>query len=740
SQRARAETRTRAEALKAALARKVGEDPALRATIDRALRHFSGVKGDRSSFVPLHRLLEGQHYRLAYWRVAADEINYRRFFDINELAGVRVEKPDVFKTVHGLVLRLVAEGKIDGLRIDHIDGLYDPEEYCRRLADRLDEVSTVPGARYLVVEKILARHETRRREWPIAGTTGYDALNLLNGLFVEGRAERAVNRVYRRFIGRALDLDEVIYDAKRLVMDTLLAGELEVLTAGLDRISEASWHTRDFTFAGLKAALREVVACFPVYRTYVTERGTAADDRRDIDWAVAQARRKSTSGETTIFDFVHDALTADIAYRAPHVFPREAVINFAMKFQQLTGPVTAKAVEDTAFYRYTRLLSLNEVGGDPGRFAVTRAAFHHLNRDRQRHWPHTMIATATHDTKRGEDARARLDVLTEFPAEWGQRLRRWSVLNRSAKSAVDGVPAPSADDEFLLYQTLLGAWPMAFLGEKEPDATPLATFRDRIAGYMVKAVREAKLNSRWATPNLAYEAALEAFIERLLDPARSAGFFADLQNFATRIALPGMINGLAQLVLKLTVPGVPDIYQGGEFWDLNLVDPDNRRAVDFAARAAALAALPAPGDSAAVAALLDAWPDGRIKLHLAAALLRARRERPLLFAAGGYLPLQTRGEFGRRLCAFARRHDESAMVVIVPRLVVGLGAGQGRMPVGSAWTDSMIVAPASLAARGWSNLLSGERVLLAGDGEDRGWRAHEMFRTLPVAVLIAEPG
>jgi (1->4)-alpha-D-glucan 1-alpha-D-glucosylmutase len=457
---------------------------------------------------------------------------------------------------------------------------------------------------------------------------------------------------------------------------------------------------------------------------------------------VAQARRRSTTHDSTIFDLVHNALTTDIVRTRPRVFNRRDVQNFAMKFQQFTGPVMAKSVEDTAFYRYTRLLSLNEVGGDPGRFGTTVAAFHHLNQERVRHWPNTMVATATHDTKRGEDARARIDVLTEFPAEWSLRLRRWSMLNRHAKSDVDGAAAPSADDEFLLYQTLIGAWPMELTGSDEPTVAALAEFRARIGAYMTKAVREGKLFSHWAAPNVAYEAALAAFINRVLDAEKSHAFLADFQNFVTRLALPGMVNALAQLVLKLTIPGVPDCYQGSELWDLNLVDPDNRRPVDFVARAAALAALPQGHEAAPLAALLDRWRNGDIKLYLQSMLLRERRRAPAAFGEGAYTPLATRGEFADHLCAFARETEDAATIVVVPRLVVALGAGTGRMPIGPVWTDTAILSPASLAGKRWVNLFTGEAVRAAETAETAegdAWRAEDLLRALPVAVLVAAP-
>jgi malto-oligosyltrehalose synthase len=737
--RARSAMRARAAALKSELARLAASDLEVRAVVDQAIQSLRGVKGDPSSFVPLHQLLERQHYRLAYWRAAADEINYRRFLDINELAGVRMERSEVFETAHRLVLHLFAEGKIDGIRIDHIDGLFDPLQYCKRLQARVTDELGGNARPYVVVEKILAQHESLRRDWSVAGTTGYDALNLINGVFVDGRAERAIDRVYRRFIGRHLDFDTVLYECKKHVMDTALAAVLEMLAVELDRISEANWNTRDFTLASLKAAIREVAACFPVYRTYVAERGANVEDRRDIDWAVALARERNQSREPTVFDFIHGALTTDITRKHHRTFKRRAVMGFAMKFQQFTGPIAAKALEDTAFYRYTRLLSLNEVGGDPSRFGTTITAFHHLNEERAKLWPHTMVTTATHDTKRGEDVRARINVLTELPAEWGRRLRRWSALNRRAKSEVDGAPVPSADDEYLLYQTLVGAWPIELLGPDEPAVLPLERFRERINAYMIKAVREAKQSSNWATPNTQYEAALSGFVHRLLDWDHFCTFLADLQAFATRIALPGMINSLAQAVLKLTIPGIPEIYQGCEFWDLNLVDPDNRRPIDFKRRSAALDVMPRlpAATRAAVAAMLENWHDGNIKLYATTELLAERHRRPLLFNDGVYTPLNVTGERTDNLLAFTRTKDEAAIAVAVPRLVVSLGVGEGRMPIGDAWTDSAVVCPPTLAARRWTNVFTGEVVALHGQGQDHVWKARDLFVDLPIAALIA---
>jgi len=746
SSRARVALRERGQVLKAELARLAAADSAQVEAIEGAIHILGGTKGSPSSFIPLHRLLERQHYRLAYWRVAADEINYRRFFDINELASIRMERPEVFEATHRLILRLLSEGKIQGLRIDHVDGLFDPLAYCRRLRDRAREATGGAMTPYMLVEKILAQHESIRSDWPIDGTTGYETLNLINGLFVDGRAKRAFDRIHSRFIGRILDFEDVVYECKKHVMDTLLAGELEVLAVELDHISEGNWRTRDFTLARLKAALREVIACFPVYRTYVSERGAESDDRRDIDWAVAVARRREQSREATIFDLVHDVLTTDAASPGRRPFNRRAITTLAMKFQQLTGPVTAKALEDTTFYRYTRLLSLNEVGNDPRQFGTTVSAFHHLTLQRARSWPHAMVTTATHDTKRGEDLRARLNALTEFPAEWGRRLRRWNRLNRRFKAEVEMTPCPTAGDEYLLYQTLVGAWPFALLGPADPETVALAAFEARIAAYMVKAVREAKLVSSWASPNAAYEAALSTFIRQILTPERSQAFLADLREFSRRLALPGAVNALAQTVLKFTIPGVPDLYQGRETWDLALVDPDNRRPVDFAARAATLAemrdlfaARKTSAGAARIAALLDTWTDGRIKFFISAALLGLRRARPDLFSRGEYAPLAAAGAAADHLVAFARTTEAEALIVAVPRLVAGLGAGEGNMPIGDAWADTAITCPPALANRDWQNTLTGETIAVRNAGNIPAWQARELFAILPVATLHAGP-
>jgi (1->4)-alpha-D-glucan 1-alpha-D-glucosylmutase len=546
-------------------------------------------------------------------------------------------------------------------------------------------------------------------------------------------------------LGHSVAFDEVLHASKRHVMRTMLASELQVLANTLDRIAETNWRTRDFTLAGLRAALEDVAAYFPVYRTYVDEKGVTADDRRDIDWAVGLARRHAGDTETTVFDLIHAVLTTDLVRRRRAGYSRRAVIDFAKRFQQFTGPVTAKSLEDTSFYRFTRLLSLNEVGGDPRRVGTTIAAFHHVNQERARLWPAALIATATHDTKRGADARARLNVLSEMARDWGPRARHWATLNRRAKTGGEGQRMPGRNDEYFLYQTLIGAWPNELMDVGRLDRAALDAFRGRVEACALKAVREAKVHTSWAPPNPAYEEALANFIRHILDPDRSSLFLADFTVFAARIAWFGMLNGLAQTLLKLTLPGVPDLYQGTEAWDYSLVDPDNRRPVDFDRRMAALAELrrafpdERPADPAALRQLLDGWPDGRIKLLMLVRLLHLRRAHGELFRDGGYVALATEGRHAEHVCAFARVSGAEMLIAAVPRLVTGL-VGDTLAPLGGCWGDTAIVLPPALAAASWTNVLSGETVSAEPRAEDGLLRASTAFAHLPAAAFLGAPG
>ncbi len=734
--------RERGTAIKAQLAALLRAQPELLPVLNQAAAEFNGIPGEARSFNPLHRLLERQHYRLAYWRVSADEINYRRFFDIDDLAGIRTELPELFARTHRLVFRWLAEGKVAGLRIDHIDGLFDPAQYAERLQHRARQILGGEDGRqaiYVVVEKILAAHE-RLRDWPVAGTTGYDFLNLVNGLFVDGRGEAALDRLYRRFSGREHGFDQILYDAKIQVTRNHLASELEILARDLDRITETSWMSRDYTTNGLREALREIAAAFPVYRTYATPGAVQPEDQRDIDWAVAQARARSTAPDRGIFDFIHGVLCGKAATGAGHAYTRRELARFAMRFQQYTGPAMAKGLEDTAFYRYNRLLSLNEVGGDPRRFGVTPSAFHHLMAERAARWPQTMLATATHDTKRGEDVRARLNLLSELPDIWRARVRRWAKLNQRRKIALDGLPAPNANDEYHLYQTLLGSWPLELAGPDPLEETQLAAYRERIERYAVKALREAKEATSWAVPNEAYERATLDFIGRLLDCSRRNLFLDDFRPFAARIAALGMINSLAQKAVALAAPGVPDIYQGTELWDFSLVDPDNRRPVDYALRQRLLEGLPSIEGSdgaSGMRALYDDWRSGAVKLHLVKRMLELRRRHELLFKEGAYQPLESDGARAEALFAFARRRGEEgpAFILAVPRLAASLWSEEPPPTGQPIWGDTVLLLPPDFAHEG-INWLTGEAIRPAVRGSSPVFTAAELFGTLPVAAIL----
>ncbi|GAC1539457.1 MAG: malto-oligosyltrehalose synthase [Vulcanimicrobiaceae bacterium] len=721
-------SRERAHALKDELAT-VARDPETARAIEAALDTYR-VGNNADAIDRLDALLQRQHYRLAYWRVSADEINYRRFFDINDLAGLRVEDADVLAETHRFVFSLIESGRIQGLRIDHVDGLSNPGGYCTFLQDRAEALG---HPQYLVVEKILARFETLRRDWRIAGTTGYDFMNLVNGLFVDGKSELAFDRIYRQFAGIATNFEQFAYRAKKDIMRATLASELEVLATMLDRIAEMDRRSNDYTSNVLRDALTEVVASFPVYRTYVTHEDIEEDDDRFIAWAVGSAQKRSELGDERVFEFIASVLRIATAAQSEN-YERRAVLNFAMKFQQYTSPVMAKAVEDTAFYRYVRLASLNEVGGDPRRFGTSVAEFHRRNAERAEFHPHAMLATATHDHKRGEDTRTRIDALSEIPGLWDRQIRRWHRLNIRRKGNADGAPAPTENDEYNLYQTLLGTWPMAWLERETIDETESDAYIERIGAYVRKAMREAKFRTSWTNPNAAYENATLAFVRSLLTPRRGNIFFREMNAFAREIAPGAALSSLAQVTLKLTSPGVPDIYQGCEYWDFSLVDPDNRRPVDYGLRAAALEAMRgrvAAGDAAALGAeLLSSWRDGRVKAYVTWRLLQLRCERPQTFLDGTYVPLETTGVRADHLVAYAR--DE--IVVVTPRLARKLIAREHPVPR-VFFDDERIRLPAADARR-YVDRFTGAAVISQRDDAGSYVAAAALLTSFPVAVLV----
>jgi (1->4)-alpha-D-glucan 1-alpha-D-glucosylmutase len=724
-----------AAALKQRLARLCAGDDAVARSIEASVRAHNGIRGERASFDALDALIQKQAYRLAFWRAAADDINYRRFFDVNDLAALRAEREDVFELTHRIPLELVARGQADALRIDHPDGLLDPAAYFERLQRAAAGAMQrgAPDARgraiYLVIEKILADHERMAEAWPVHGTTGYRFMNVVNGIFVDTSARTRFDRLYAAFIGEHAEFDVILRRAKTYILVHSLASELNRVTTQLDAIAKSDRRTRDYTRNGLRRALVDVIACFPVYRTYVSARGWSEDDRRHVDWAVAVAKRQSDAADRSVFDFIGAVLRGDVA--PADAGTADAVLRFVQRFQQLTAPTTAKGMEDTSFYAYNRLASLNEVGGDPRTFGFTVQAFHGASQDRASVWPHTMLATSTHDNKRSEDARMRIDVLSEMPAAWRLALRRWRQINRRHRASLDGAPAPSANDEYLLYQTLLGAWPLEPL-----DETSLRAVRERMQAYMQKAVREAKVHTSWINPNADYEAALVRFVDGMLGTLEGNRFLDDFIPAQRRIARHGALNSLAQTLVKLTSPGVPDTYQGTELWDFSLVDPDNRRAVDYARRTEHLRAIQARAaqDPGALAcALLDAWQDGRVKLWLTWRLLALRRERADWFARAGYLPLQARGEHARRVCAYARTGEGARLAVVVPRLWLDLVPDGDAWPLGPLWGDARILLPEGVAA--WRNVLTDEEGSVRTGERARSVALGEILRTFPLALL-----
>jgi (1->4)-alpha-D-glucan 1-alpha-D-glucosylmutase len=740
--------------------------PEFRGALDATIDEFNGTPGEPASFDPMDQLIDAQAYRPAYWRVAGEEINYRRFFDINDLAAIRVELPEVFRAAHEVAFRLLAEGKATGLRIDHPDGLRDPVRYFhhlqeefaarqaaavqadgdfangqpQRLADWFTAASVErehalpPWPLYVVAEKILARDEPLPPDWAVAGTVGYDYLNDLNGLFVARRNRRAFDRIYGQFTGRELNYSPLIIATKRVVMQVSMASEINSLAHQLERLANKNRRYRDFTLNSLVRAIREVIACLPVYRTYLTSPGSVLPrDAAYVEEAVEEAKRHNVRVAEQIFDFLRDTLL----WRNYELFrpdDRPGVVAFVRRFQQVTGPVTAKGVEDTAFYVYNRLVSVNEVGGEPESFGLSVQGFHHRNAARLQRWPHAMLASSTHDTKRSEDVRARIDVLSEMPEEWRGALLRWNRTNTARKSIVDGELAPGRNDEYLFYQVLLGAWPF------DPSPEEFAVFRERVINYMLKAIKEAEVHTSWVNPNREYEEATRNFVSQVLTDDPNDSFLQDFAALQRRVAFFGQLNGLSQVLLKLTSPGVPDIYQGQELWDFSLVDPDNRRPVDYDRRRELLADVRgriAAGDLTGLCRdLLANSTDGRIKLYVTHQVLAYRREHPAVFDAGGYRPLRAIGRRRRHVCAYVRHREDEMVIAVAPRLAVRLTGGAETWPLGrSAWRNTWLVLPREPVGRRFKNVLTGAEVVVQeGDGI-AGLPLAEVCHDFPVALL-----
>jgi (1->4)-alpha-D-glucan 1-alpha-D-glucosylmutase len=692
--------------------------PEVHEFVEENIRVFNGEAGKPESFDLLDSLLGEQFFRLSYWKVGNEELNYRRFFTINDLISLRIEDPKVFAFTHELILKLVAEEKITGLRIDHIDGLYDPAQYLSRLREQAPYV-------YLVVEKILEHGEELPVSWPCQGTSGYDFLGMINGLFCDPAAEQDFTALYRSFTGDATACETLIDRNKRMIVAKHLAGDIDNLAHLLKSISERYRYASDFTLYGLKVALVEILVLFPIYRTYIDRNGASRADQEFIRQVIAQARLNIPNFRNEL-DFIERFLRLEFDEHMA-AEDKDQWLHFIMRLQQFTGPLMAKGVEDTVFYVYNRLLSLNEVGAGPLQFGIDLDEFHAFNQHRVACWPHAMNASATHDTKRGEDVRARLNVLSELPAEWEQHVRQWHEINLERKVRIGERLAPENDDEYLLYQTLLGAYPF--------DLADYPPFIERIKAYLIKATREAKVHTNWLEPDSRYEDALLAFADRVLQPGKENPFLQAFLPFQRKIQHHGILNSLAQTLLKLTTPGLPDFYQGTELWDLSLVDPDNRRPVDFERRGVLLKELQARASGnlpQLLKELLASPEDGRIKLFLIHRALQARRAERDLFQHGAYQKLTVIGSLKSHVVAFARELGERRALVVVPRFPSSL-VKDGEYPLGEAvWHETRVLPPTGSRLR-WHDAISGQTV----QGEEALW-LREVLQQFPMALLVNE--
>lgn len=725
----------RAAELKAQLAAVASAGESGRQALQASLARFEGREGDAGSWQALHQLIQQQHWRIAHFRVAADDINYRRFFNVNDLAGLRMELPEVFNQAHRRVLELVKDGTLDGLRIDHVDGLRDPKAYLRRLQRRVAAANHRAGdAFYLVVEKILSSHETLREDWPIDGTTGYDYLNQLLSILIDPSAEGAFTRTYHDFTAERRAFSDIVRLCKLHIMENEMASELNMRARDLARLARENPRTADFTQNLLRRATKELIACFPVYRTYMDGQGTLdSADQRDLSWALSTARRHETEIDPTVFEFLEQVLSGQLLARPRSGFSRQALLRCVMRLQQYSGPVIAKALEDTAFYRYNRFVALNEVGGDPDHFGGAVGAFHRANQHRAQHWPHSMLTTGTHDTKRGADARARLAALSEFASEWAQQLPIWSRILRGPAEGNEGETPerPDRNSEYLLYQQLLCSWPCECMQLENADHEPLRAYAERVRTAMIKSIREARQSTNWAFPNDEYEQSVATLVDTALLSPRATVFVQAFLPLARRIAALGVQNSLIQTVVTLTAPGVPDLYNGSELWDLSMVDPDNRRLVDYQLRTRLLAEVSeqlAADRAARIQSWLREWHDGRIKLAAIITLLAHRNTHPELYHSGDYQPLQTTGARADELCSYSRTLREQILLVAAARF-------PRRRESEGFDAHTAVVLPPALRRMGWRDLLTGE----ARPSTDEGLSASTLFAKLPVAVLQPDP-
>ncbi len=686
--------------------------------IDQNIEAFNGQVDKPQSFDLLDKLLLQQFYRLSFWKVGAEELNYRRFFTVNELICLKVDNPKVFDQTHALIEDLVRSKKINGLRIDHIDGLYDPQGYLQRLYEKTDGV-------YTVIEKILERDERLPSHWPIQGTSGYEFLNYVNGVFYQQQNQKDFTRFYKSFSGVKDGYDKLFLQKKQLIADTNLVGDIDNLARFLKKVASQYRYGRDLTANGLKAAIQEVLVSFPVYCTYINQQGSSKRDLKYIQMAIAQARKRIPQllNELELIEkFLMLGYEESLA-----VEERSQWLHFVMRLQQFTGPLMAKGVEDTLFYVYNRFIGLNEVGAAPDHFGVSLKEFHDYNQYQQEHWPHTLNATSTHDTKRSEDVRSRLSVISELPDEWETQVKTWSELNADKKQMIGDQAVPDANDEYFLYQTLVGAYPF--------DNAELPEFKTRVKDYVVKAVREAKVHTAWLRPDADYEAGYVQFVDTLLTPSKDNAFLDKLQQFQKRIAEYGIYNSLSQLLIKLTAPGVPDFYQGTELWDFSLVDPDNRRPVDYPKRLKGLQAIQERWQkqpNTLMKHLLKNRTDGCIKLFLMMRGLAARNYFRNVFRSGRYQPLTVTGEQANHVVAFIRHKGEHTVITVVPRFLTDL-VQPDTLPLGKAvWGDTALALPQGEQAT-WQDWITQQPIDLTDTP-----LVGDLLAQFPVALLVSE--
>ena len=697
------------------------------------LRIFNGRRGRAGTFRNLDRLLSEQAYVLTYWQNVNEGINYRRFFTMADLVGMRSEDPIVFEAMHQVIFRLIERRIVTGLRIDHCDGLRDPLGYLRRLQERAAAHQAKENERdfYVIVEKILSGDEKLPAEWPVQGTTGYEFLNAVNRLFVHPEGTRAVEQIYFRFLGRETLFQDMLYQKRKLVMSTLFAGEMRYLSHQLAVLAQSDRYARDLSHVELEQALNETTVCFPVYRTYIRSMEVPDDSKHHIQHAVDVARALNPLMAPSCFDFVRDVL---LLKDAGYLFAeqREARLGFVMRWQQFTGAIFAKTLEDTIFYVYCPLLSLNEVGGNPSPEIAPAFDFNQLATERQRRWRYGLNCTSTHDTKRGEDVRARLNVLSEIPGEWQRHLTAWGRWNAAKKVTIASRAVPDSNEEVFLYQTLIGAWPLA---ESE-----IPQFRERLEAYAIKAIREAMVHTRWTVPNTAHERAVIRFVQAILEPGRDNFFLDDFLKFQRSVASYGMVNGLAQVLVKMTSPGVPDFYQGCDLWDLRLVDPDNRGPVDFKYRAALLSEIETRSQQDTFQFCCDVvqnWRDGRIKLYLIWKILNLRRQHPRVFREGGFLHLKATGKREVNVISYARRKGTSWMLTIAPRWLAQAKAPFNSLRLQKFWLGTKLILPRN-APECWLNALTGETLKTRFSREASSLNLTDVFRDFPVAFLRSQ--